>query len=245
MKINKRRKAKDNLLNATSPRLTHRAKEEYKIKDEEVKRSAHRDKRVFVEELANEAETAAAKGYLNTVYKITKQLSGRNNTCNKPVEDKQGKLLTTEREQVARWVQYFEEVLNPPEPNKPADPDPSDDININISPPSQAEVETAIKAMKSGKAPGIDSLQAELLKADVITASMVFNDLFAKIWNHETILKDWSKGLISRILMKGDLSNCDNWRGITLLSIPSKIFCRVLLFEGLLYWCCHLIWQFN
>ena len=58
----------------------------------EVKRSARRDKRVFVEKLANEAETAAAKGDLNTVYKITKQLSGQNNTCNKPVKDKHGKL---------------------------------------------------------------------------------------------------------------------------------------------------------
>ena len=83
--------------------------------------------------------------------------------------------------------------------------------------------------MKCGKAPGIDSLQAELLKADVITASMVFTDLFAKIWNHETIPKDWSKGLISKIPKKGDLSNCDNWRGITLLSIPSKVFYRVFL----------------
>ena len=85
MKINERRKAKDNLLNAKSPRLTQRAKEEYKIKDKEVKRNARRDKRVFVAKLANEAETAATKGDLNTVYKITKQLSGRNNTCNKPV----------------------------------------------------------------------------------------------------------------------------------------------------------------
>ena len=151
-KINERREAKDNLLNAKSPRLTQRAKEESKIKDKAVKRSAGRDKRVFVEELANEAETAAAKGDLNTVYKITKQLSGRNNTCNKPVKDRQGKLLTTEREQAARWVQHFEEVLNRPEPNEPADPDPSDDIDINISPPSQAEVETAIRAMKCGKA---------------------------------------------------------------------------------------------
>ena len=56
-KINERRKAKDNLLNAKSPRLTQRAKEECKIKDKEVKRNAHRDKRVFVEKLANEAET--------------------------------------------------------------------------------------------------------------------------------------------------------------------------------------------
>ena len=29
--------------------------------------------------------------------------------------------------------------------------------------------------------------------------------------------------------MKADLGNCDNWRGITLLSVPSKIFCRILL----------------
>ena len=153
--------------------------------------------------MANEAETAVAIGDLNTVYKITKQLSGRNNTCNKLVKDKQGKLLTTEREQAARWVQHFEEVLNRPEPNESADPNPSDDIDISICPPSQAEVETAIKAMKSGKAPGIDSLQAELLKADVTTASMVFTDLFAKIWNHEIIPKHWSKGLISKIQKKG------------------------------------------
>ena len=72
-------------------------------------------------------------------------------------------------------------------------------------------METVIKAMKSGKAPGIDSLQAELLKADVTTASMVFTDLFAKIWNHEIIPKDWSKGLKSKIPKKGDLNNCDNW----------------------------------
>jgi hypothetical protein len=28
---------------------------------------------------------------------------------------------------------------------------------------------------------------------------------------------------------KGDLSNCNNWREITLLSIPSKILTRVIL----------------
>ena len=28
---------------------------------------------------------------------------------------------------------------------------------------------------------------------------------------------------------KGDLSDCNNWRGITLLSVPGKIFCSILL----------------
>ena len=147
--------------------------EEYKIKDKEVKRNARRGKRVFAEKLANEAETAAAKGDLNTVYKITKQLSGWNNTCKKPVKDKHGKLLTTEREQAAQWVQHFEEVLNRPEPKEPADPDPLDDIDINISPPSQAEVETAIKAMKSGKAPGIQGSKLTLANSQNASAFII------------------------------------------------------------------------
>ena len=28
---------------------------------------------------------------------------------------------------------------------------------------------------------------------------------------------------------KGDLGLCNNWRGIMLLSIPSKVFCRIIL----------------
>lgn len=49
--------------------------------------------------------------------------------------------------------------------------------------------------MKNGKASGIDSLQAELLKADTTTTSLVLTDFFAKIWNHEVIPKDWSMGI--------------------------------------------------
>ena len=53
-----------------------------------------------------------------------------------------------------------------------------------------------LKAMKNGKASGIDSLQVELLKADTTTVSLVLTDFFAKIWNHEVIPKDWSLGSI-------------------------------------------------
>ena len=49
------------------------------------------------------------------------------------------------------------------------------------------------------------------------------------IWNSENIPNQWQKGLIVKIPKKGDLGTCDNWRGITLLSIPSKIFTKILL----------------
>ena len=41
--------------------------------------------------------------------------------------------------------------------------------------------------------------------------------------------KDWSLGTIVRIPKKGNLTDCNNWRGVTLLSIPSKVFCKVII----------------
>ena len=41
--------------------------------------------------------------------------------------------------------------------------------------------------------------------------------------------KTWKQGLIVKIPNKGDLTECGNWRGITLTSVPSKVFGRVLI----------------
>ena len=38
-----------------------------------------------------------------------------------------------------------------------------------------------------------------------------------------------NKGIIVKIPKKGDLTECGNWRGITLTSVPSKVFGRVII----------------
>lgn len=53
-------------------------------------------------------------------------------------------------------------------------------------------------------------------------------DFFLKIWEEEVIFNDWIKGFIFMFLKKGDFGNCDNWRGIILFFVLSKIFCRIL-----------------
>ncbi|GFR65448.1 reverse transcriptase SR3-right [Elysia marginata] len=40
---------------------------------------------------------------------------------------------------------------------------------------------------------------------------------------------DWKEGHLVKIPKKGDLSRCEHYRGITLLSTPGKVFNRVLL----------------
>ncbi len=187
------------MLNSKSQWLLEKSKMSYKNKDREVKRSARRDKRVFVEHLASKAEKAAAYGKLGIVYKITKRLCGKCTNQTTHVMDKKGNICTSESDQAARWVQHFHEVLKLPEPEQLANITTTDDIlEINSNPPDSVEVKVSIQSLKSGKACG-------------------------------TIPEDWSKGLIVKILKKGNIKSCDNWRGITLLSIPSKVFCRVLL----------------
>ena len=40
---------------------------------------------------------------------------------------------------------------------------------------------------------------------------------------------DWTMGVIIRIPKKGALSDCNNWRSITLLSVPSKILTKIII----------------
>ena len=67
------------------------------------------------------------------------------------------------------------------------------------------------------------------MKVDLdITANML-HPLFEKIWNEGEMPNDWRSGLIIKIPKKGDTANCDIRQGITLVSVPSKVFTRVLL----------------
>ena len=53
--------------------------------------------------------------------------------------------------------------------------------------------------------------------------------LFNKIWEEERVPTEWKEGYLIKLPKKGDLSCCSNYRGITLLSIPGKVFNRVWL----------------
>lgn len=83
--------------------------------------------------------------------------------------------------------------------------------------------------LRNGKAAGPDNIPAEALKADLETTVEMLYPLFEKIWEEEEVPSDWKEGYLIKLPKKGDLSNCANYRGITLLSVPGKVFNRILL----------------
>ena len=103
------------------------------------------------------------------------------------------------------------------------------DLPINTNPPTKKEIEEAIRQIKSNNAAGPDHILPEAIKADMTTSVDILHTLFTKIWKEEDIPGDWKKGILIKLPTKGDLGNCNNYRGITLLSIPGKVFNRIIL----------------
>ncbi|GFR88122.1 endonuclease-reverse transcriptase [Elysia marginata] len=98
--------------------------------------------------------------------------------------------------------------------------------NTNIA---VCEVKEAIQKLKCGKVPGDDAVCFEMLKAETEETPVILSDILQNIWTEGNVPSPWRKGTITKLPKKGDLGDCGNWRGITLLSLTSKIFCRIIL----------------
>ena len=48
------------------------------------------------------------------------------------------------------------------------------------------------------------------------------------VWEMEKMPEDWENGIICPIFKKGDILECENYRGISLLNTTYKIFSRIL-----------------
>ena len=222
------------ILGTRSERIRKQLKEKYTEKNKEVKRSIKADKRKWLENIASEAEDAARKQHMKTLYGLTRTLCNERPRQSTAVLDKDGDLISGREAVKLRWTEHFREVLNGAEPENPITEEEECKFNneieeITTDEPTLGEVREAIKRLQNGKAPGIDTITAELLKADIEFSAKKVHQLLGKIWKHEQIPEKWKKGLIIKIAKKGNLKECKNSRGITLLPVVGKVLGRIIV----------------
>ena len=84
--------------------------------------------------------------------------------------------------------------------------------------------------MKSRKEGGISGILPEMVKA--ACEDEEFMELFLALvhtaWNERQVPQEWAGATIIPILKKGNLSNCNNWRGIALLNVVGKMVAKVI-----------------
>ena len=80
------------------------------------------------------------------------------------------------------------------------------------------------------KAPGKDGISAELIKAAKGPLATHLLDLLHQCWKEGKVPQDMKDSVIVTLYKnKGDRSDCNNHRGISLMSIVGKCFARVVL----------------
>ncbi|KAK3527969.1 hypothetical protein QTP86_013084 [Hemibagrus guttatus] len=175
----------------------------------------------FGEAMEKDYRTASGKLW-QTVWRLRrgKQLSA--NT----VYSGGGKLLASTGDIVRRWKEYFEDLLNPIDTPSVEEPEAEDsEVDSFIT---QAEVTEVVQQLLGGKAPGVDEIRPEYLKSlDVVGLSWLTR-LCNIAWRSGTVPLDWVTRVVIPLFKKGDRRVCSNYRGITLLSLPGKVYSRVL-----------------
>ena len=98
-------------------------------------------------------------------------------------------------------------------------------------PPSVGELRKAINSLACGKAPGNDGVPSEVIKAGMNRALLYhLHELLLQCWEEGTVPQDMrDANVITLYKNKGDRGDCNNFRGISILSITGKAFTRVAL----------------
>ena len=95
---------------------------------------------------------------------------------------------------------------------------------------TREEVERALKATKAGKAPGVDGVRAGMLKEGGASAVEWLVRMFNVCFISSMVPVDWMCACIVPLFIgKGDVYECGNSRGISLLSMAGKVYGRVLI----------------
>jgi hypothetical protein len=105
--------------------------------------------------------------------------------------------------------------------------------NISFGKPTCVEVEMAMEKLKRHKSPGIYQFPAALIKPEGRKIYSEILKLTNSIWNKEEFHEEWKESLIVPIYKKGNKTDCNNYRGNSLLPTTYKILSNNPAVKGL------------
>ena len=95
--------------------------------------------------------------------------------------------------------------------------------------PTIEELNKAIDALSSGKAPGEDGIPPEIIRCGKPALLKPLHEVLCTCWNECKVPQDMSDAkIITLYKNKGDRSDCNNYRGISLPSVVGYVIARVV-----------------
>jgi exonuclease III len=179
-------------------------------------------RREYRQNLISQLEVLSEKSP-KTYWKLLSELKNEGQNCKQNTSP-----ITLEE-----WKQYFEKLHSSDHQQdtvgNPVQNDNTDcyfsELDFRIS---EEEVLKALHSLKNKKAAGIDGIVGEMLKAGSEIWAPQLTKIFNIIFRSRTYPKEWNKGTITPIYKNGAKHDPNNYRGITVNSVLSKVYSTVL-----------------
>ena len=208
-------------------------KEEYRMKKQEVKGRVREKKEMSDERVGQRVSENFRENKklfwsgVNEERKSREQMEVR-------IKDIDGNVVTEERAVLDRWSEYFEQLLNVDDGRVAVLTDARvNGIDDNVRMQMEVtvdDVRKAVKRLKKGKAPGVDGITSEMLRFGGDSVLEWLTRVCKVCVTDGVVPKEWQRGIIVPLYKgKGDKGDCKNYRGISLLSIPGKVYGRILI----------------
>jgi hypothetical protein len=182
----------------------------------------------YLKDKINEPATNSKNKNIRDLYKAINGFKRSYQPKNNLVKDENGDLLADSHSMLNRWKNHFSQLLNVH--------NVSDVRQIEIHTaeplvpgPSRLEVEIAIAKLKKYKSPVSDQIPAELTVAGGELLLSAIHKLVNSVSNKEELPAQWKESIIVQFHKKGDKTDCNNYRGISLLSSSCTILSNILL----------------
>lgn len=198
-----------------------------------VQRMARQCANEYWLQLSEEIQTASATGNIRSMYDGIKKALGPSQCKTAPLKSSSGEVITDRSKQMDRWVEHFFELYSTENVVTTSALD-----NILSLPimdaldavPTVDELNKAIDSLTSGKAPGNDGIPPDLIKCCKSALLQPLHEVLCQCWEEGAVPQDMRDSkIITLYKNKGARSDCNNYRGISLLSVVGKVFARVVL----------------
>ncbi|XP_037804032.1 uncharacterized protein LOC119598476 [Penaeus monodon] len=184
--------------------------------------------------LCESIQLSADCGNIRGMYEGMKKAFGPRINKIAPLKSTASDIITDRSKQMKRWAEHYQELYSRENVVTAAAAENTASLPVMEeldAPPSVDELSKAIDSLACGKGPGKDGIPPEVIKVGKKTALLHhLHQLLQQCWEEGTVPQEMrDANIVTLYKNKGDRRDCNNYRGISLLSIVGKAFARVVL----------------
>jgi hypothetical protein len=184
-------------------------------------------------QLSSDMEAAAACGNVRGLHEGIKKALGPVQSKVAHIKSSNGEIITDGGKQMQRWVEFYSDLYTNDNHVAPSALDaieslPTMDELDEV--PTIEELSKAIDKLTPRSAPGADGIPPDLIKYCKNSLLSPIYEILHQCWSEGIVPQDMRDAkIITLYKNKGDRSDCNSYRGISLLSIIGKVFARTIL----------------